>query len=103
MAALFDTILVHPLSFVVKLPGVVVKALAGLVSDLSEDMPEAFDVQDWLGHARKIYSSIVMFVNAGLIGPSDPECVLILGRKFNLMNERRAPRQETPIEEPSEL
>lgn len=104
VSAFFDVVLVHPISFAVKLPGVVVKALAGLISDLDEDMPEAFDVQDWLGHARKIYTSFVMFVNAGLIGPCDPEGVLLLGRKFDLLGLPRAPqRPEDHIEEPSEV
>ncbi|MBS0656476.1 MAG: hypothetical protein JSR46_11925 [Verrucomicrobia bacterium] len=86
---------IHVASFVVKVPFVFVRETIGTLTGLDKYMPEAFNGEDWLNHANKTYKCAVLFINSFLIGIFDPETVLAMGRRFNMMSK--------PVEKETEL
>jgi hypothetical protein len=86
---------IHVASFVVKIPFVFVRETIGNLTGLAESMPEAFNGEDWLNHMNKTHKCAVLFINSFLIGIFDPETVLAMGRRFNMMSK--------PVNKESEL
>lgn len=78
---------IHVVCLVLKSPVVVFKATLGALTGLDEYIPASFDGKDWAEHARKIYGCVVLFVNAFLVGAYDPEGVLTIGRRFDMMSK----------------
>jgi hypothetical protein len=76
---------IHTVLFVVKSPFVAIKEAIEVVTGPLERAPVALHASDWIKHLKKMHSSVVVFLNALSNGWADPEGMLLLGRRFNLM------------------